>query len=49
MVVGPPESAVGSNSLKLLALRVLVVSVEEKVVKQTIKCGTERRVQPNPC
>ncbi len=23
-----------------------MVSVEEKVVKQTIKCGTERRVQP---
>ncbi len=38
-----------SNCLKLLVLRVLVVSVEEKVVKQTIKYGTERRVQPNPC
>ena len=33
MVVGPPESAVGSrapNHLKLLRLRVVVVSVEVK-------------------
>ena len=37
------------NTLKLLVLRVLVVSVEEKVVNQIIMCGTERRVQPNPC
>ena len=43
-----PKSTL-SNHLKLLGLRVLVVSVEEKARRDRVRCDPERRTQVNHC